>query len=75
MIHNDKSTVENIEAFKTYGNGPTEVEHETIQELDPTLEKKLLRKCDLNLMPILFLLYLCAFLDRYDELSEFVNYC
>lgn len=35
------------------------------QEIDPVLEKKVLRKVDLNLVPILFLLFLCAFIDRY----------
>lgn len=32
--------------------------------IDPVLEKKVLRKTDLNLIPILFLLFLCAFIDR-----------
>jgi hypothetical protein len=34
------------------------------QELDRALEKKVLLKTDLNLVPILFLLFLCAFIDR-----------
>lgn len=33
-------------------------------DIDPVAEKKLLRKIDLNLIPILWLLFLCAFLDR-----------
>ncbi|KAK6379530.1 hypothetical protein LTS17_006448 [Exophiala oligosperma] len=33
-------------------------------EIDPVLEKKLLWKIDLNLIPITFLLFLCAFIDR-----------
>lgn len=32
--------------------------------IDPILEKKLIKKVDLNLVPILFLLFLCAFIDR-----------
>ncbi|UZP45198.1 hypothetical protein NXS19_013010 [Fusarium pseudograminearum] len=32
--------------------------------IDPILEKKLIRKVDLNLVPVLFLLFLCAFIDR-----------
>ncbi|KAF2096543.1 MFS general substrate transporter [Rhizodiscina lignyota] len=32
--------------------------------LDPVAEKKLVRKCDLRVVPILFLLFLAAFLDR-----------
>lgn len=35
------------------------------QALDPEVEKKLLRKVDLHLIPILFLIFLCAFIDRY----------
>ncbi|KAF5554720.1 nicotinamide mononucleotide permease [Fusarium napiforme] len=31
---------------------------------DPILEKKVIRKVDRNLVPILFLLFLCAFIDR-----------
>lgn len=32
--------------------------------IDPVMEKKLLRKVDLHVVPILFLLFLCAFVDR-----------
>ncbi|KEF55077.1 uncharacterized protein A1O9_08730 [Exophiala aquamarina CBS 119918] len=41
---------------------------ETIEDisgmLDPAVEKRLVRKIDLHLIPILFTLYLCAFIDR-----------
>lgn len=33
-------------------------------EFDPELEKKLVRRIDLHLIPILSLLLLCAFVDR-----------
>lgn len=32
--------------------------------IDPIAEKKLLRKCDLRVLPPLFVLFLMAFLDR-----------
>jgi hypothetical protein len=32
--------------------------------IDPVAEKKLLRKCDLHVLPPLFVLFLLAFLDR-----------
>lgn len=32
--------------------------------IDPVAEKKLLRKIDIRLIPILWLLFLCAFIDR-----------
>jgi MFS family permease len=32
--------------------------------IDPVAEKKLLWKCDLHVVPVLFLLFLLAFLDR-----------
>jgi hypothetical protein len=32
--------------------------------IDPVAEKKLLRKCDLHVLPPLFVLFLMAFLDR-----------
>lgn len=39
---------------------------ENIHEaLDPAAEKRLVRKIDIHLIPILFLLYLCAFIDRF----------
>ncbi|KKZ65968.1 hypothetical protein EMCG_08262 [[Emmonsia] crescens] len=34
------------------------------QQLDPKVERRLLRKLDLHIVPILFLVYFCAFLDR-----------
>jgi hypothetical protein len=36
-------------------------------EIDHLQEKKLLRKIDLHLIPILSLLLLCAFVDRYVQ--------
>ncbi|KAL6709467.1 hypothetical protein ACN47E_001402 [Coniothyrium glycines] len=42
-----------------------EVIHDTHRtNVDPIAEKKLLRKCDLHVLPPLFLLFLLAFLDR-----------
>ena len=35
------------------------------ERLDPAAERRLVRKIDLRLIPILFVLYLCAFIDRY----------
>lgn len=35
-----------------------------LAELDPEEEKRLIRKCDSNVIPILTILYLLAFLDR-----------
>jgi hypothetical protein len=32
--------------------------------IDPEAEKKLLRKCDLRVLPPLFVIFLLAFLDR-----------
>jgi hypothetical protein len=32
--------------------------------IDPEAEKKLLRKCDIRVLPPLFVLFLLAFLDR-----------
>jgi hypothetical protein len=37
---------------------------ESLESLDHALEKKVIRKCDIHLVPILFLLFLCAFVDR-----------
>ncbi|KAK5937723.1 hypothetical protein PMZ80_009852 [Knufia obscura] len=42
------------------------VDHAGIEAaaIDPVAEKKLLRKIDIHLIPILWLLFLCAFIDR-----------
>ena len=37
---------------------------EAVELIDPLLEKRLLWKCDLNLLPIICLLYLWSSLDR-----------
>ena len=34
------------------------------EHVDHAVEKKLLRRIDWHLIPILFLLFLCAFIDR-----------
>ncbi|KAL6242109.1 hypothetical protein RBB50_011021 [Rhinocladiella similis] len=41
-----------------------EVVEDATDAIDPAAEKRLLRKIDLRLIPILFVLYLCAFIDR-----------
>ena len=38
-------------------------------------EKALLRKIDLRVIPILFILYFAAFLDRYRKMFEYVMEC
>lgn len=37
-------------------------------EIDPARERKLVRKLDLHIVPVVMLLYLFSFLDRYDKL-------
>lgn len=39
--------------------------------IDPEAEKKLLRKCDLRVLPPLFVLFLLAFLGMYSSVSIF----
>jgi hypothetical protein len=36
----------------------------SIEEIDPILEAKLVRKLDLHIIPVVMLLYLFSFLDR-----------
>ena len=40
------------------------IKDETQHQFDHISEKRLLLKCDLHIVPILFLLFLCAFIDR-----------
>ncbi|KAJ9389442.1 hypothetical protein DTO063F5_1935 [Paecilomyces variotii] len=37
---------------------------ESLSSIDPTADKRLLRKCDLHILPVLMLLYLMSFMDR-----------
>jgi hypothetical protein len=63
--HKDSSTernesrVENTESFKR--NAASTGQH----EIDPHLDRRLNRKFDLHIVPILFGLWLLAFIDRY----------
>jgi hypothetical protein len=41
--------------------------------IDPVAEKKLLRKCDIRVLPPLFVLFLLAFLDR-TNIGTFFSY-
>jgi hypothetical protein len=43
----------------------TEIVEVVSERLDAVAERRLVRKIDFRLIPILFLLYLCAFIDRY----------
>jgi MFS transporter, ACS family, DAL5 transporter family protein len=37
---------------------------ELVQQLDPAIERKIIRKLDFTLIPILWFLFLVAFVDR-----------
>ncbi|KAG9768457.1 MFS general substrate transporter, partial [Aureobasidium melanogenum] len=59
----DRSEIEDLPLGGSNDGVSIDVKLEA-QEIDPVLEKKLLRKCDLHLVPMLFILFLCAFIDR-----------
>jgi hypothetical protein len=40
------------------------LENELNQQLDPAIERKIVRKLDFTLIPILWFLFLVAFIDR-----------
>ena len=44
--------------------GKTEVVEDVFEAIDTAAERKLVHMIDLRLIPILFTLYLCAFIDR-----------
>ena len=47
---------------------------DSLEPIDPVLEKKVIRKCDLHLVPILMALFLCAFVDRQVGFSYFLTH-
>lgn len=60
---NEEDKIE-IVATEFFVDRNADCEHLPPPQLNPELEKKLYRKIDLWLMPILSMMYLCAFLDR-----------
>jgi hypothetical protein len=51
----------------TYGpNGPVD----DLEAIDVQAERRLVRKIDLHVVPMVMLLYLTSFLDRYDSKSH-----
>jgi hypothetical protein len=60
----NKSEIEDIPIEKELHHVPSLNLKSDAQDIDPVLEKALLRKTDLHLVPILFVLFLCAFIDR-----------
>jgi len=61
---NDRSEIEDVPNEKDVQEINSLSIKGEAQEIDRALEKKVLLKTDLNLVPILFLLFLCAFVDR-----------
>lgn len=59
-----RSEIENVPVDKEHNDSNSLSLKGEAQEIDPILEKKVLWKTDINLVPILFLLFLCAFIDR-----------
>ncbi|KAI1629555.1 retrograde regulation protein 2 [Exophiala viscosa] len=60
----ERSEIENLPMDKELAEMQGVSLKDDAPEIDPVLEKKLLRKTDLNLIPITFMLFLCAFIDR-----------
>ena len=66
----DNANVENQKDMEDL----TEAIEDVSVTLDPVAEKRLVRKIDRHLIPILFVLYLCAFIDRYILILLFVEF-
>jgi len=60
----ERSEIENLPMDKDLAEMHSVSLKDDAPEIDPVLEKKLLWKTDLNLIPITFMLFLCAFIDR-----------
>ncbi|KAK4935556.1 hypothetical protein LTR10_023419 [Elasticomyces elasticus] len=60
----ERSEIEDLPANKEVAETHSVNLKGDIPDIDPVLEKKLLWKTDLNLIPITFMLFLCAFIDR-----------
>jgi hypothetical protein len=61
-------SIKDYGAAPTSGSGKSGYEDETerqLGEVDPVAEAKLVRKLDLFIVPVVMLLYLLSFLDRY----------
>ena len=52
------------ENFETSTHEDLESSGSSFSTIDPAAEKKLVRKCDIRVVPLLFLLYCLAYLDR-----------
>ncbi len=51
-------------------DSPTKFEDDGSVEIDHVAEKKLVRKLDLYIIPVVMLLYLLSFLDRYADVKD-----
>jgi hypothetical protein len=77
-LHNPKIHIIEIMAQPTMESSPADGKVEVINDthgtnIDPVAEKKLLRKCDIRVLPPLFVLFLLAFLDRTNIGTVFTN--
>lgn len=61
---NHTSEVEDVPVEKDVQEVNSVSVKEEAREIDAALEKKVLRKADLRIVPILFTLFLLAFIDR-----------
>jgi len=67
-------SIKDYGAAQTSGSGKSGYEDETerqLGEVDPVAEAKLVRKLDLFIVPVVMLLYLLSFLDRYVDHTSF----
>ncbi len=64
MPGHETASHDNSNKASSPNENPDEGFHEAIEEIDAVKEKILLRKLDLNLIPVIMLVYLVSFLDR-----------
>lgn len=61
-VKNDTKSLNELKVDEAAGD--TGGEAQVVPELDPKAERKVVAKLDLFLTPILFIIYLCCFIDR-----------
>ncbi len=65
MASNLETEKVTIESTKETSPSPDESHSESEhQEIDPVAERRLVTKCDLHIIPVLFVLYALSFIDR-----------
>jgi hypothetical protein len=71
----DRDAIGEVEKAEATHQEDSDSHHDELTEEEKVLAKKLVRKIDIRIMPLVILVYLMNYIDRYVEIAAVCLHC